>query len=89
MRSTGIRWASAVAIGLGLWLCVVACSDDEEVSDYYCCVALSLCDMCGCGPNQSTANSGDEQKCKQFLDSGDWECVGGSEIDARNSCAGR
>jgi hypothetical protein len=77
-----------LVIGLSLCGSAVACGDDDE-SHYQCCTAQALCKECGCGPNQSIADSGDELRCVKFLNEGDWECAGYTEIDARNSCRGK
>jgi hypothetical protein len=85
-----LRAGRAALIGLGLALLGAACSDDEAESDYQCCVVQALCDLCSCdAPTQGIADSGDEARCKQYLVSGEWECIGGDELDAREMCAGR
>ena len=85
-----MRAGMVAAIGLSLSLLAAGCSDDEAESDYQCCVMRALCDLCGCSaPTQGTADSGDESACKQYLVSGEWECLNGTEQDARDMCRGR
>lgn len=85
-----LRWPKAVAVGIALWGAAVGCGSDDEGEDtFYCCAAQALCRECGCGPNQSIANSGDQQRCWRFLNEAEWECVGYTEAEAKNSCQGR